>query len=165
MNKLGITKIEVLIVGLIIGLLGIMAVVAVSSARARTRDAVRLSDVRQVQTGLELYFNDVNSYPDWPDFFAIGRAVTICLGESGFAASCVGAQETIYLDMVPAPPTAGLSGRSSCSEVSDAYCYLGSELGYRIQFELENKNSLLELEKGLNCATETGLESGACRDI
>lgn len=165
MNKLGITKIEVLIVGLIIGLLGLTAVIAVSSARSRTRDAVRLSDVRQVQTGLELFFNDVNSYPDWPDYFAIGEAPTICLSGEGFAATCVPGQDTIYLEVVPSPPTAGLVGKSTCSNVNDGYCYVGNADGYRLQFELEHKNSLLGLEKGANCATENGLEPNACKDL
>lgn len=162
MNKLGITKIEVLIVGLIIGLLGLMAVVAVSSARQRTRDAVRLSDVRQVQVGLELYFNDSNSFPVAVDEISLGEVSTICLGESGFSASCVSEQETVYLEIVPSPPTAGLTGKSSCENSNNGYCYTGGEGGYRVQFELENNNSLLGLEKGLNCATETGLEPGAC---
>lgn len=161
MNKLGITKIEVLVVGLIIGLLGLTAVVAVSTARSRTRDAVRLSDVRQVQAGLELYFNDFNMYPE-ANGVPLGTASTACLGESGFAASCSPSVETIYLEAVSATPRQGLKRLSACGNESNAYCYLGTNGEYRIQFELENNNPLLGLVKGVNCAMEFGLEPGQC---
>ncbi|MDP2631741.1 MAG: type II secretion system protein [Candidatus Uhrbacteria bacterium] len=165
MNKQGITKIEVLIVALIIGLLGLMAVVAVSTARSRTRDAIRLSDVRQTQAALELYFNDFNMYPEVATETALGGASTICLGESGFASACMAQSENVYMDVVPGTPTAGLNKLSGCSDVSNAYCYVGSVGEYRIQFELEHANPLIELQKGLNCATESGIEPGQCSVI
>lgn len=162
MNNQGITKIEILIIGLIVGLLGVMAVVAVSTARSRTRDAVRLSDVRQTQAALELYFNDNNNYPEQVDYLAIGQASTICLSEGGFVATCSPQTQAVYLEIVPTAPTSGLKGLSTCSEVKNAYCYLGSDGEYRLQFEMENKNPLLGLQKGLNCATQGGLQSGSC---
>ncbi|MCH8049509.1 hypothetical protein IH979_02250 [Patescibacteria group bacterium] len=163
MNKLGITRIEILIIALIIGLLGVMAVVAVSTARSRTRDAIRLSDVRQTQAGLELYFNDFNMYPARDlDGIPLGTASTFCLSEAGFTSTCVAAVETVYLDVMPATPGAGLKGLSTCGGERNAYCYLGINGEYRIQFELENNNPLLGLLKGINCATETGLEGGGC---
>lgn len=164
MNKLGITKIEVLIVALIIGLLGLTAVVAVSTARSRTRDAVRLSDVRQMQAGLELYFNDFNMYPEALGV-PVGTASTRCLGESGFAASCSLSVETVYLDAIGATPAKGLKRLSACGEENNAYCYLGVNGEYRIQFELENDNPLLGLLKGVNCATEVGIEAGGCPEL
>jgi len=161
MKKLGITKIEALIIALIIGLLGIMAVVAVSTARSRTRDAIRLSDVRQMQAGLELYFNDFNMYPA-TEGLALGTASTFCLSEKGFASSCVPSVETVYLEAVPATPSSGLKGMSACGQQKNAYCYVGNNGEYRLYFELENPNPLLGLTKGLNCATEFGLEGGSC---
>ncbi|MFH1631453.1 MAG: hypothetical protein ABIA47_00295 [bacterium] len=162
MNNQGITKIEILIIGLIIGLLGLMAVVAVSTARSRTRDAVRLSDVRQTQAALELYFNDTNMYPETAEAIALGQASTICLGESGFAGSCPEATQTVYMLVVPSTPTAGLEKLSSCGSANNAYCYAGDDGEYRIQFELERANPLIELESGLNCATESGIDPGEC---
>lgn len=165
MNKLGITKIEVLVVALIIGVLGIMSVVAISTARSSARDAVRLSDVRQVQTGLELYFNDVSHYPVHFELLPLGTPSTACLGESGFSSACVSANESVYLEAVGAPPVAGLNKQSSCADLNNAYCYIGANGEYRIQFELENRNALLQLQKGINCATETGMESGPCDSL
>lgn len=164
MNKLGITKIEILIVSLIIGLLGLTAVVAVSTARSRTRDAIRLSDIRQVQAGLELYFNDFNMYPEELGI-PLGTASTRCLSEAGFAASCTPSVETVYLDAVASTPRQGLKKLTSCGSETNAYCYLGTNGEYRIQFELENNNPLLGLVKGVNCATEFGIEPGLCPDL
>jgi Tfp pilus assembly protein PilE len=162
MNQKGITRIEVLIIAGVIGLLGLLAVVAVTSARAKTRDAIRVSDVRQIQAGAELYFNDVSQYPQTVEPIAIGEAVTSCLTDQGFVATCSPTTEVVYLDVVPAAPKQGLKGASSCGGVRNAYCFSGSNGEYRIQFELERANSLLGLEKGVNCATESGLLSGAC---
>jgi len=157
------TKIELLVVGLIIGLLGIMAVVAVASARSGMRDAVRLGNIRDFQTGLELYFNDTNSYPESESPVALGQSSTRCLGKSGFSSSC--SDGTVYLDVVASIPTGGLEGFSSCESYSDAYCYSAAETAYRIQFELERANALLELQKGLNCATEQGIVAGTCSSL
>jgi prepilin-type N-terminal cleavage/methylation domain-containing protein len=62
-NEKGFTLIELLVVIAIIGLLASVVLLALNSARAKSRDAKRLADIRQLASGLELYFNDVNSYP------------------------------------------------------------------------------------------------------
>lgn len=164
MNQPSVSKVEFLIIALIIGLLGVMAVVVVSTARSRLRDAVRLSDVRQVQTSLELYFNDVNSYPLTTELVALGSSGAGCLNEDGFTSSCGGAA-TIYMEIVPATPDSGLDGLSVCGTASDAYCYSASEDSYNIQFELEHDNPVLGLVAGLNCASQDGVSDGACTDL
>ena len=62
-NQKGFTLIELLVVIAIIGLLSTMAVVSLNAARAKSRDAKRVADVKQMQTGLEMYYNSCNSYP------------------------------------------------------------------------------------------------------
>ena len=62
-NEKGFTLIELLVVIAIIGLLASVVLLALNSARAKSRDAKRLADVRQLASALELYFNDINSYP------------------------------------------------------------------------------------------------------
>ena len=59
----GFTLIELLVVIAIIGLLATLAVVALNNARAKSRDARRISDIKQIQTALEMYYNDATSYP------------------------------------------------------------------------------------------------------
>ena len=62
-RQAGFTLIELLVVIAIIGLLSTVAVVALNSARLKARDAKRIADIKQVQTALELYYNDANGYP------------------------------------------------------------------------------------------------------
>ncbi|MCG2687484.1 hypothetical protein L6260_01625 [Candidatus Parcubacteria bacterium] len=155
----GFTKIEVLIIAAIIGILGITAVIAVSTARSRTRDAVRMSDVRQMQAGLELYFINHNEYPQSAEYIPLGMAGTSCLAEQGFLAVC---NDNTYLESIGATPATGLDGLSSCGDISNAYCYVAEDGDYRIGFELEYDNPIINLQKGLNCATQSGLEPGAC---
>ena len=62
MNKKGFTLIELLVVIAIIGLLSTLAVVALGSARLKARDAKRVSDLKQIQTALELYYMHTRQY-------------------------------------------------------------------------------------------------------
>ena len=57
-NELGFTLIEILVVLAIIGVLTTIALPNFMGARQRARDAVRKSDIRQIQKALELYKND-----------------------------------------------------------------------------------------------------------
>ncbi|NUM25523.1 MAG: type II secretion system protein [Candidatus Buchananbacteria bacterium] len=104
MKKRGFTLIELLVVIAIIGLLSTLAVVALNSAREKARDAKRVADIKQVQTALELYFNDSSSYPvDDGDGYTLGTDVT-CLGSGGFDTTCA---DPIYMGLVPSNPTPG----------------------------------------------------------
>ena len=62
-NQKGFTLIELLVVIAIIGLLASVVLLALNSARAKSRDAKRLADVRQLSTAMELYYNDNGGYP------------------------------------------------------------------------------------------------------
>ncbi len=157
------TRIEILSVGLIIGAVGLASAWAVSSARERTRDITRLAHVRELQIGLELYFNDHASYPAVSEALPLGRTTTACLSTGGFTAPCTpGDTQTTYVEFVPAPPAQGLKSKSSCGGVNDAYCYQSDANSFAIQFELESGNNLLGLQKGANCVTPTGFKAGAC---
>lgn len=101
MNKKGFTLIELLVVIAIIGLLSTLAVVALSSARQKARDSKRLSDLKQVQTALELYYTDNNAYPTAASTSTLGAGNFACLGSAGFGASgCAGA----IMGLVPTDP-------------------------------------------------------------
>jgi len=126
-NK-GFTLIELLVVIAIIGLLSTLAVVALNSARQKSRDSKRVADLKQVQTALELYFADENGYPE--------EAVAVTLGDDDNDVLCddgfVGATDdcdTIYMGMVPAAPTP-----ADCDAGND-YEYLSDDgTTYQISF-------------------------------
>jgi type II secretion system protein G len=59
----GFTLIELLIVIAIIGVLATLLMVNFIGVRQRARDAQRKSDLRQIQSALEIYRSDNGSYP------------------------------------------------------------------------------------------------------
>ena len=62
-KSLGFTLVELLVVIAIIGVLASVVLVSLNSARAKARDARRLTDVKQIQTALELYYDANGYYP------------------------------------------------------------------------------------------------------
>ena len=120
-QKKGFTLIELLVVIAIIGLLATLSVVALNNARERARDSRRVSDVKQMQTALELYFNAKNEYPADADF-STGETF-----ETG---------GTVLMDPVPTPPTpddcTGNTYDYIVSTDNDSYCLeycLGNDTG------------------------------------
>lgn len=143
MQKKGFTLIELLVVIAIIALLSTLAVVALGSARQKSRDAKRLADIKQTQTALELYFTDQNAYPAGTSL-VLGGASAKCLGAGGFAAS--GCTTPIYMGNVPSNPTPGGAD----------YTYTVSGSSYSITFSLEGASGGLAL--GTHTASPSGIQ-------
>ncbi|TSC76749.1 MAG: hypothetical protein G01um101433_675 [Parcubacteria group bacterium Gr01-1014_33] len=61
--KKGFTLVELLVTISIISVLASVVLTSVNSARAKARDARRLSDLKQYQLALEFYYDKYNSYP------------------------------------------------------------------------------------------------------
>ncbi|MDZ4226912.1 MAG: prepilin-type N-terminal cleavage/methylation domain-containing protein [Patescibacteria group bacterium] len=59
----GFTLIELLVVIAIIGILSSIVLASLNSARQKGRDARRLSDIKQLQLALELYYDSNSKYP------------------------------------------------------------------------------------------------------
>jgi prepilin-type N-terminal cleavage/methylation domain-containing protein len=103
MNKKGFTLIELLVVIAIIGLLSTLAVVALGTARQKANDAKRLSDLKQIQTALELHYTELNYYPTTSGAVSLGTTDYQCLNSSGFSTTgCSNA----FMDLVPSGPGA-----------------------------------------------------------
>lgn len=145
MNKKGFTLIELLVVIAIIGLLSTLAVVALNTARSKSRDAKRVADVKQIQTALELYSGDQAGYPVEADpGVTLGDADHDCLDAGGFVAAC--ATAPTYMGLVPADPQA-----------AQAYTYISADgTTYSIAFTLESGTG--GLATGAHSATPAGLQ-------
>ncbi|HLD60558.1 MAG TPA: prepilin-type N-terminal cleavage/methylation domain-containing protein [Patescibacteria group bacterium] len=125
MNKRGFTLIELLVVIAIIGLLSTLAVVALGSARVKARDSKRLSDLRQIQTALELFYVDESNYPTGSGV-TLGSGNYACLNNSGWAAAgCANP----YMGQVAADPG------------NNAYVYTAVSSSYTIAATLEGDMS------------------------
>lgn len=118
----GFTLIELLVVIAIIGLLSTLAVVALNSARQKSRDSKRVADVKQIQTALELYFADNNGYPLGATTApTLGAGTATTLSSSGWASTVTG---TSYMGLVPSAPT---PNDGTCSPAQNAYTYVAAE--------------------------------------
>ena len=62
-NRKGFTLIELLVVIAIIGILATIVLVSLNTARQKARDARRISDLRQVQLALQMYYDTATAYP------------------------------------------------------------------------------------------------------
>ncbi len=127
-NKKGFTLIELLVVIAIIGLLATLSVVALNNARERARDSRRVSDIKQIQTALELYFNAEDEYPPTGDITAENTYVLD---------GTIDASGVILMDPIPTAPEpfdcgSGLTNEYTYESTGDAYTItycLGNDTG------------------------------------
>jgi prepilin-type N-terminal cleavage/methylation domain-containing protein len=97
----GFTLIEILVVVAIIGILASVVLVGLAPAQKRGRDARRLSDMKQIQTGLELYYNKCGYYPGGAQSGACGTFAKID-GYGQLVASLKGS--SIGINQMPVDP-------------------------------------------------------------
>src|SRR3989344_7113892 len=62
-TRRGFTLIELLVVIAIIGILSAVVLASLNDARLKARDAKRISDIKQLQLALELYYDANSTYP------------------------------------------------------------------------------------------------------
>lgn len=64
-SRSGFTLVELLVVIAIIGILSAVGLIALNGTREKARDVARRSDIKQLSTGLALYYDSKDSaYPD-----------------------------------------------------------------------------------------------------
>ena len=118
-NK-GFTLVELLITVAIIGILSAVVLTSMSGARNKAKDGRRISDIKQIQLALELYYDVHTSYP-------------------------VGAvdSDVLYTDTGSGKPLADFVKISNDPD-GDPYFYYGVAQNYHLGAVLQEYNRLVE---------------------
>ncbi len=135
-EKSGFTLIELLVVVGIIAILSTLIVVYFNTAKMGARDARRLTDIKQIQLALKMFYNDVGIYP-----------TVITAGNS------IANGGTNYLLRVPANPTPRAD--NGCADQEYQYKQLESGARYSLSFCLGDVTD--DLLAGSHTATANGI--------
>ena len=114
----GFTLIELLVVIAIIGILSSVVLASLNSARSKGRDARRISDLKQLQLALELYYDATSqSYPT-------GTTLTVLA--------------PTYISSLPADPQGAAAYVYQALTSAGAACASGTCSGYVLKATTEN---------------------------
>jgi prepilin-type N-terminal cleavage/methylation domain-containing protein len=122
----GFTLIELLVVVAIIGLMSSIISVAVNTSRTKARDARRINDLKQIKSGMDLYFANGTGYPDTATWDANLGQLLQCSGV-----------DIIAVPDDPMAPT--YSYDYAAAGGSSTGCGTTVRATYEVQFYIENK--------------------------
>lgn len=139
LKRLGFTLVELLVVISIMGVLTVIVSASFRTIQMKSRDARRKSDINSIYKALNMYYNDIGTFPHGitdPDIDGMIKAVGV-----GFSAN-VNGMTTVYMAEVPRETTQGV----------EDYKYTTSDTGksFKLFINLENSedNDCLKEEDG-----------------
>ncbi len=104
-SKRGFTLVEILIVVAIIATLASVALVGLGPVQRSGRDTRRISDLRQTQNGVELYYAKCGYYPGAAQSASDCTSFSVASGWTGLTAALTGSN--IGISKVPTDPKSG----------------------------------------------------------
>jgi prepilin-type N-terminal cleavage/methylation domain-containing protein len=151
------TLVELLVVISIIGILASIGLVAFRSAQARSRDAERKSDLKELSSALELFYSDYGKYPS-----SSGGQIMACGYDSttSTGTACVwgegefrdtfggGTTKTIYFKVIPKDEITGRTYYYRTVAVNSV-----ADSGFQIYAYLENDQDSSIITTDVPCAT------------
>ncbi len=102
----GFTLIELLVVIAIIGILSSIVTVSLNAARQKARDVRRISDIRQLQMALQMYYN---------------------ANDATYPAALEGNLNPLYISAVPMDPADGITPYQYCVSSDGRKYHLGTK--------------------------------------
>jgi prepilin-type N-terminal cleavage/methylation domain-containing protein len=125
----GFTLIELLTVIAIIGILSTIVMASLTTARAKTRDAKRMSDLRTVALALDGYYSDHHAYPStssqWQGLCSDFAGVHTTSGANAYIPSIT----PLYMQVLPSDPNATLPCATS---YGSTYLYTSNGADYML---------------------------------
>lgn len=129
----GFTLIELLVVIIIIGILSSFVSITLFGGLARSRDAQRKNDLKQLRTALQLYYQDYNTYPP----------------------SCVSNNDVCWTNLLGDNRYIKTIPKDPINDPLHLYKYcLVEESKYVIVANLENTEDPEKKENNLDCSTD-----------
>lgn len=126
-SQRGFTLIELLVVIAIIGLLASIISTALSNSRQRARDTRRITDIKQVKTGMDLFFADAQGYPDTSVWDAALGGTLQCNGKN-----------LLGIPHDPLNLTQGIDYDYTASGTATTGCGVSVRPAYELEFYIES---------------------------
>lgn len=119
--------IELLVVIAIIGLLSGVVVASLSTARAKARDSERITELKQLETALEMYFDDFGGYPLTGGVWFDSDPLTVNGNHNG--GNWIPGPAPTYIPVLPRDPRGG-AGHSNppCGAWGSSYLYRSTDV-------------------------------------
>ena len=155
MPSRGFTKIEILIVAILIVIILVADFFVISYLNSKQQDVQVLSEVSQIRSGLEVYLLANNYYPEALDPIVLNSDYTnsekLCIeGFKKFSAAC--AREILN----PIPNLYLTKGNSYIYKSTD------NNKNYQLEFTLLSDFKAQGLKKSKNCAINSQIISQPC---
>lgn len=151
----GFTLVELLVVIAILGVLVTIGLTSFTSAQMRGRDTQRKSDLKEVSSSLEIYYNDYGRYPGASSGKILGcpsTTSTACTWGTGQFFD----EKTVYFKVLPKDPTKNYNYYYRTVTVNSV-----ANQGFQVYAKLENSQDISCI--GSNCGNHIDLPSGvAC---
>lgn len=138
---LAFSLVELLVVIAIIGLLATLSVISLNNARMKSRDAIRVGAVKQMQTALEMFYDKAGRYPTELEF------------ASGTIAYIGSSTSEVYLQNIPSNPSPRTDG--GCPDSDYEYSVNAANSAYIISFCIGGE--MTGIAQGINIATSQGV--------